>query len=90
MLDSGIHNLDKVEVVTVLEVYFTCEGVAQTAWDVTLERANGMTFALQRLDLKLRQKAVATKTAVCGYANYVSRVGVMPRRITNQLNKLIH
>ncbi|KAH6924418.1 hypothetical protein HPB50_017170 [Hyalomma asiaticum] len=61
-----------------LEVYFTCEGVAHTARDVTLERANGMTFALQRLDLKLREKAVATKTAVCGYANYIHRREALP------------
>lgn len=72
----------------VLGIYFCREGIAQNTWDTVTERAKRVTYALQQLGLTLREKALATKTALCGYANYASRVGVMPRKTANQLNQL--
>ncbi|KAH7973273.1 hypothetical protein HPB52_023338 [Rhipicephalus sanguineus] len=83
-------DIEKVEVVRVLGVYFARGGVAQTTWQVVLERANKTISAMQQLDMTLREKALAVKTAVCGYADFVSRVEVMPRKTAVQLNKLIN
>ncbi|KAH6943270.1 hypothetical protein HPB50_018355 [Hyalomma asiaticum] len=85
-----IGSIPTVNVVKVLGVYFSSAGVASTTWQKALERANQAVERLQQLDLRLREKALAVKTTVCSFANYASRVAVIPRKTANQLNKLIN
>ncbi|KAH6936662.1 hypothetical protein HPB50_020566 [Hyalomma asiaticum] len=85
-----IGSIPTVSVVKVLGVYFSCAGVAATTWQTSHERANQAVERLQQLDLTLREKALAVKTTVCAFANYASRVAVIPRKTANQLNKLIN
>lgn len=45
---------------------------------------------VQQLDLTQREKALAAKTTVCAYANYASRVGVMPNKTVSKINMLLN
>ncbi|KAH6931999.1 hypothetical protein HPB50_002433 [Hyalomma asiaticum] len=82
--------IQTVSTVKVLDVYFTCVGVAEATWQKALERAHLVASRIQHVDLTLREKALAVKTSVCAFANYVCRVAVMPSKIASQLNRIIN
>ncbi|KAL1415270.1 hypothetical protein MTO96_029540 [Rhipicephalus appendiculatus] len=78
---DSLGEIQRVHAVQVLGVYFICEGVAAAAWKKSVERATEAVERAQQLDLTLRKKALAAKSAVCAFANYASRVGVIPNKL---------
>ncbi|KAH7955665.1 hypothetical protein HPB52_002808 [Rhipicephalus sanguineus] len=86
---EAIGNVQTVSTVKVLGIFFSYDGVAETTWQKAVERAHLATARTRRLDLTLREKALAVKTRICAFANYTSRVAVMPAKTASQLNKMI-
>ncbi|KAH7984980.1 hypothetical protein HPB52_025195 [Rhipicephalus sanguineus] len=86
---EAIGNIQTVSTVNVLGIFFPCEGVAETTWQKAVERVPLVTARSRRLDLTLREKALAVKTGICAFANYARRVAVMPAKTLSQLNKMI-
>ncbi|KAH6945318.1 hypothetical protein HPB50_007872 [Hyalomma asiaticum] len=87
---ESLVEIQTVSMVKVLGIYFTCDGVAEATWQRALERAHLVATRIQHLDLTLREKALAVKTSVCAFANYVCRVAVMPSKTASQLNSVIN
>ncbi|KAH6933864.1 hypothetical protein HPB50_018619 [Hyalomma asiaticum] len=87
---ESLGEIQTVSMVKVLGIYFTCDGVAEATWQRALERAHLVATRIQHLDLTLREKALAVKTNVCAFANYVCRVAVMPSKTASQLNGIIN
>ncbi|KAH7943349.1 hypothetical protein HPB52_007149 [Rhipicephalus sanguineus] len=86
---AGFSYTRGIRQVKVLGIFFSCEGVAETTWQKAVERAHLATARTRRLDLTLREKALAAKTSIWAFANYASRVAVMPAKTASQLNKMI-
>ncbi|KAH6920338.1 hypothetical protein HPB50_028675 [Hyalomma asiaticum] len=87
---ESLGEIQTVSMVKVLGIYFTCDGVAEATWQRALEKAHLVATRIQHLDLTLREKALAVKTSVCAFANYVCRVAVMPSKTASQLNRIIN
>ncbi|KAH6937093.1 hypothetical protein HPB50_025529 [Hyalomma asiaticum] len=87
---ESLGEIQTVSMVKVLGIYFTCDGVAEATWQRALERAHLVATRIQHLDLTLREKALAVKTSLCAFANYVCRVAVMPSKTASQLNSVIN
>ncbi|KAH6933834.1 hypothetical protein HPB50_018589 [Hyalomma asiaticum] len=87
---ESLGEIQKVSMVKVLGIYFKCDGVAEATWQRALERAHLVATRIEHLDLTLREKALAVKTSVCAFANYVCRVAVMPSKTASQLNSIIN
>ncbi|KAH7969181.1 hypothetical protein HPB52_015561 [Rhipicephalus sanguineus] len=86
---GALGNLEVVDAVKVLGIYFCCGGVAETTWQRALERAQAAITRLSLENLTLREKALAAKTTVCAFAYYASRIAVMPTKTATQLSKMI-
>ncbi|KAH7956175.1 hypothetical protein HPB52_006656 [Rhipicephalus sanguineus] len=86
---GALGNLEVVDAVKVLGIYFCCGGVAETTWQRALERAQAAITRLSLEDLTLREKALAVKTTICAFAYYASRIAVMPTKMATQLSKMI-
>ncbi|XP_037515129.1 uncharacterized protein LOC119391524 [Rhipicephalus sanguineus] len=82
-------DLEIVDVVKVLGIYFCCGGVAETTWKRAIERARTAIARLSFKDLTLREKAVAAKTTICAFAYYASRIAVMPTKTASQVAKML-
>ncbi|KAH7968013.1 hypothetical protein HPB52_005139 [Rhipicephalus sanguineus] len=82
-------DLEIVDVVKVLGIYFCCGGVAETTWKRAIERARAAIARLSFKDLTLREKAVAAKTTICAFAYYASRIAVMPTKTALQVTKML-
>ncbi|KAH6946244.1 hypothetical protein HPB50_012375 [Hyalomma asiaticum] len=64
--------------------------MVKATWQRALERAHLVATRIQHLDLTLGEKALAVKTSVCAFANYVCQVAIMPSKTASQLNKIIN
>ncbi|KAH7935801.1 hypothetical protein HPB52_013702 [Rhipicephalus sanguineus] len=82
-------DLEIVDVVKVLGLYFCCGVVAETTWKRAIERARAAVARLSFKDLTLREKAVAAKTTICAFAYYASRIAVMPTKTASQVTKML-
>ncbi|KAL1415281.1 hypothetical protein MTO96_029551 [Rhipicephalus appendiculatus] len=60
---AEVRSTPRVYAVKVLGVYFFCEGVAAATWKKSVERATEAVERAQQLDLTLRKKALAAKSA---------------------------
>ncbi|KAH7973272.1 hypothetical protein HPB52_023337 [Rhipicephalus sanguineus] len=87
---DAIGDIQIVTSVKVLGVYFTCDGVATTTWQRALERARHAAARIKQVDLALREKALVTRTTVCAFPFFSSRVAVIPNKMASELNILIN
>ncbi|KAH7947708.1 hypothetical protein HPB52_015227 [Rhipicephalus sanguineus] len=86
---GALGNLEGVDAVKVLAIYFCCGGVAETTWQRVLERVQAAITRLSLENLTLREKALAAKTTICAFGYYASRIAVMPTKTATQLSKMI-